>query len=59
MTNSWDDSHFDVTNPDLGLLMSDCPAELSIQVSPSSLRYHFRFETEYYWNNGPGSSGYE
>jgi len=54
MTQSWEDSHFDVTNPDLGLLMPDCPAELSIQVSPRS---HPLFNTKYSWYNGR-SSGY-
>lgn len=37
MTHTWDGGHFDVINPDLGLLMPDCPAELSIQVCPRSL----------------------
>ncbi|KAG0618641.1 hypothetical protein M758_4G080800 [Ceratodon purpureus] len=31
MAYSWDDEHLDVVNPDFSLLMSDCPAELSLQ----------------------------
>lgn len=45
MTYSWEDGYLDVVNPDVSLLMSDCPAELSMQVSSHFDRILF-FETE-------------